>query len=240
MVWRCPPPIKGGGEKVEAIIGMRAAGAVNIVGRRRSIDSIGPGANRLILIASGLLSAREWRARPAGAFPERRGRGQSEPDRMNKAALIQLIVSALSAELDGYARSARSAQAEATDEQSKAENKYDTRGLEASYLARGQSRQAMETVQAMQQYLALVAPALERHAAIEVGAVVEVEHLGEQALYFLGPCAGGTEVVMDGRAVTVITPQSPLGQQLMGAKAGAQVILPGGRKKDVWKVRAVE
>jgi transcription elongation GreA/GreB family factor len=159
---------------------------------------------------------------------------------MNKAALIQLIVSALSAELDGYARSARSAQAEATDEQSKAENKYDTRGLEASYLARGQSRQAMETVQAMQQYLALVAPALERHAAIEVGAVVEVEHLGEQALYFLGPCAGGTEVVMDGRAVTVITPQSPLGLQLMGAKAGAQVILPGGRKKDVWKVRAVE
>ena len=44
---------------------------------------------------------------------------------------------------------------EATDEQSKAENKYDTRGLEASYLARGQSRQARETEAALEQFAAL-------------------------------------------------------------------------------------
>src|SRR5689334_15606079 len=63
---------------------------------------------------------------------------------LNKLRLIEEIITALEAELANYARSARAAHAEATDEQSKAENKYDTRGLEASYLARGQSRQAAE------------------------------------------------------------------------------------------------
>lgn len=37
-------------------------------------------------------------------------------------------------------------------EQNKAENKYDTRALEAGYLARGQSHQAVEVMQAMQRY----------------------------------------------------------------------------------------
>jgi hypothetical protein len=67
--------------------------------------------------------------------------------RVNKQFLIQKVLAALAAELSGYERSARAAHAEATDEQSKAENKYDTRGLEASYLARGQSRQAAEVAE---------------------------------------------------------------------------------------------
>jgi len=63
---------------------------------------------------------------------------------MNKRVLIKKIVARLTEELEVYFRAARASRAEATHEQSKAENKYDTRGLEASYLARGQSRQAAE------------------------------------------------------------------------------------------------
>jgi len=66
---------------------------------------------------------------------------------LNKRAIVQKIIALLVAELEGYNRSARAAHAEATDEQCKAENKYDTPGLEASYLARGQSRQAAEVMQ---------------------------------------------------------------------------------------------
>ena len=73
---------------------------------------------------------------------------------MNKSALIKKIVEHLSAELALYHKAARATHAEATHEQSKPENKYDTRGLEASYLARGQSRQAAEI--------------LDRHGAIDV------------------------------------------------------------------------
>ena len=63
---------------------------------------------------------------------------------LNKRIIVDKIIATLAAELEGYARSARAALEGATDEQNKAENKYDTRGLEASYLARGQSAQATE------------------------------------------------------------------------------------------------
>ena len=91
---------------------------------------------------------------------------------VDKRALIEQIVASLAGELEGYERSARSAHAEATDEQSKAENKYDTRGLEASYLARGQSRQAAETASALREYQALRAREFGKDEAIDLGAIV--------------------------------------------------------------------
>ena len=64
------------------------------------------------------------------------------PARVKKEAVVKKIIERLQADLELYFKAARAAHFEATHEQSKAENKYDTRGLEASYLARGQSKQA--------------------------------------------------------------------------------------------------
>lgn len=141
---------------------------------------------------------------------------------VNKAALVQKIIAQLAAELEGYAQSARSAHAEATDEQSKAENKYDTRGLEASYLARGQSRQAAETAEALEQFAALPLRDFGPGEPIDLGALVELETKAGTACYFIGPRAGGMEVAQGRREVLVITPQSPLGQQLVGKQQGEQ------------------
>ena len=135
---------------------------------------------------------------------------------MKKQALIKGIIDQLGAELELYYRAARAAHAEATHEQSKAENKYDTRGLEASYLARGQARQAAELEYSIEQFKALAAPDFSDGRAVEVGALVELESKGERTFYFVGPCAGGTEIVQGRNEVMVITPQSPLGRQLMG------------------------
>ena len=57
-----------------------------------------------------------------------------------------------------------------------------------------------------------------------------------QTCYFLGPKAGGTEVAIDGTSVTVITPQSPLGRQLVGRKLGEVVGLQG-REHRIVQVR---
>ena len=124
-----------------------------------------------------------------------------------------------------YARAARVAHAEATDEQSRAENKYDTRGLEASYLAHGQSGQVIETEQAREQFLALRVRDFGPDEPIGVGALLELEGDGERLWYFVGPAAGGTEVVCDGRELLVITPPSPLGRLLMDRRVGDQVAL---------------
>jgi transcription elongation GreA/GreB family factor len=139
---------------------------------------------------------------------------------MNKRALIKKIVGRLTEELDVYFRAARSSRTEATHEQSKAENKYDTRGLEASYLAHGQSRQAAEIQAAIAAFEKLDPRKFGAGEPVDVGAFVELETNGEKAAYFIGPRAGGTEVLHDKREVLVITPQSPLGEQIMGRKQG--------------------
>src|SRR5438034_11355545 len=74
------------------------------------------------------------------------------PPQMNKRAIIRKITAKLVSELEIYFRAAQFSRAEATHESSKAENKYDTRGLEASYLARGQSKQAAEIEAAIAEF----------------------------------------------------------------------------------------
>src|ERR1044072_7611311 len=111
-----------------------------------------------------------------------------------KQALVKKIIAALTEELERFAKAARAAHAEATDEQSKAEHKYDTRGLEASYLARGQSRQVAELEAAIDAFEKLDGRKFKEDDGIDIGALVELDHTGERTLYFIGPKAGGTEV----------------------------------------------
>jgi transcription elongation GreA/GreB family factor len=159
---------------------------------------------------------------------------------MNKRALIRKIIARLTDELAVYFRAANASRAEATHEQNKAESKYDTRGLEASYLARGQSRQAAEIESAIAEFEKLAARQLADGEAIDIGALVELEHGGENSFYFLGPRAGGTEVVHEKREILVITPQSPLGEQLLGKKQGDQPQLNFGGAKQATRIVSVE
>ena len=142
---------------------------------------------------------------------------------MDKGFLVEQVLAHLDAELTRYTRAARAAQSDATDDQSRAENKYDTRGMEASYLAHGQSRQARETAQAREQFAALDRRVFAPGEPVAVGALVEVEGNGERVFYFVGPSAGGTEVVHAGQEVLVVTGQSPLGRQLLGKRAGERL-----------------
>ena len=71
---------------------------------------------------------------------------------MNKAQLIRQIVASLTESLGVLEKAARASHAEATHESSKAESKYDTRGLEAAYLAGGQARQAKEILDSIKLY----------------------------------------------------------------------------------------
>jgi len=159
---------------------------------------------------------------------------------MNKRALIKKIIARLTDELEVYFRAANASRAEATHEQNKAEDKYDTRGLEASYLARGQSKQASEIESAIAEFEKLAVQKLNGDGIIDIGALVELEHGGENSFYFIGPRAGGTEVVHEKREILVITPQSPLGEQLMGKKQGDQPQLTFGGTKQAAKILQVK
>ena len=141
---------------------------------------------------------------------------------MNKTQLVREILAALSDSLGLLEKAARASHAEATHESSKAESKYDTRGLEAAYLAGGQARQARELLDSMKAYESLAVKDFAAEEAAGLTALVELEADGTRSRSFIGPRNGGLEITMGRKEVTVITPQSPLGQNLMGKKAGAR------------------
>lgn len=142
---------------------------------------------------------------------------------ISKSLILDEILEQLGRELSNLAGASAAMHADASDEQNKAEDQYDTRGLETAYLASSQARLATEMEQAMAVYQALALQKFTKETPIDLTALVELESRGERMLYFLGPKSGGLEVRCKGHEILVITPESPLGQQLVGKKAGARI-----------------
>jgi transcription elongation GreA/GreB family factor len=139
---------------------------------------------------------------------------------MNKKLVIEKVLAQLADDLETLYNAARASHAEATHESSKAENKYDTRGLEAGYLAQGQMRQADETEQTIEEIQKISIESLKPDSPILVGALVWLESKGEKKYFFIAPRGGGVIVEMKGQEIVVLTPQAPLGQLLIGKKKG--------------------
>lgn len=149
---------------------------------------------------------------------------------MDKAALRDAILRRLEADLALQTAAALDSRDEATDTESRPENKYDMRAQEAAYLAEGQARLAAELRESLTLFATLPLPAFGERDAVALGALVTLDGDGRELRYFLGPRAGGTEVDVEGRSVLVITPASPLGRQLLGRKRGDSVTLPGAKR----------
>ncbi|MNN32663.1 transcription elongation factor GreA [compost metagenome] len=159
---------------------------------------------------------------------------------MDKARIHRLILDKLGADLQLLQRAAQTAYEAATHEENVAENKYDTLGLEASYLATGQARRAAEIKQALGLFENLSLRPFDPVQGIQLSALVVLanEDGGEQWL-FLGPEAAGLKVVDQGREITVISPRSPLGQALLGKAEGAEVAVVIGNGTQTFEVLEV-
>ncbi|MPQ85646.1 transcription elongation factor GreAB [Pseudomonas sp. MAFF 730085] len=152
---------------------------------------------------------------------------------MNKHAVHQLVLEKLSVDLDVAQRAAQTAYETATHEENIAENKYDTLGLEASYLATGQARRVEEIKQALTLCHTMQLQAYDDQRGIQVGALLGLEdENGRQQWLFLAPDAAGLKVDVVGQPVTVITPRSPLGKSLLGKFEGdeVQIVVAGARQ----------
>ncbi len=131
----------------------------------------------------------------------------------------------LQTELASLTQVAQGSFAAATDPDSRAENKYDTRTLEASYVARGQARRVTELQEAVQAFTALNVTSPTPAASIQLGSLVTLQAPWGEEHFFLGPFAGGTEVQFEGTEIVVITPASALGQKLVGRHPGDTILL---------------
>lgn len=143
---------------------------------------------------------------------------------MNKQQLVHLIVDRLEADLDIAERAARTAYEAATHEENIAENKYDTLGLEASYLAAGQARRVEEIRQTLALYRKWSVRPFDEVRGIQVGDLVALlPAQGPLQRYFLGPDGAGLKLEAPDGIVTVITTRAPLGQNLLGKLEGEDV-----------------
>ncbi len=140
------------------------------------------------------------------------------PARATKAALRDELADRLRAAL-ATARAAHASAIEgATHTEARAENSKDTRGLEQSYLARGQAQRVDELAGGLAAVEALALRRFGAADAIAAGALVTVDEDGAARQFFVAPGGGGEPLA--GGLVQAVTPRSPLGGALCGKRAG--------------------
>jgi transcription elongation GreA/GreB family factor len=152
-----------------------------------------------------------------------------------KEGLRQELLAALRSERDVLRSAQRATQQGVTHEENRAEGDKDMRSTEASYLARGQA----ERVVALERDVLLVELMLLRSfTADDVVAVSALVKLaaddGRQSVLFLAPAGGGTR--LDAGAVRVVTPGSPLGQALIGAAQGDEVLVAQAEREQSYEI----
>lgn len=159
---------------------------------------------------------------------------------MNKALLQQLILDQLHSDLTQAQQAALTAYEAATHEENIAENKYDTLGLEASYLAAGQARRVEEIRQALSAWEKLRLRPFDAQQGIQLGTLVWLADAeGSEQCLFLGPDGAGLKLLLDGQEVRVVSPRAPLGQRLIGRGEGDQVELRMGSSIHLFEVLRV-
>jgi transcription elongation GreA/GreB family factor len=143
---------------------------------------------------------------------------------MDKFLQQQQVLERLTDDLLQAEQAARAAHETATHEQNIAENKYDTLGLEAAYLATGQARRTAAIGQAMARWRQFRPSPFDASKGIQLGALVcLVDGDDKQQQLFLGPEGGSMKLGSGAQLVQVISSESPLGMAMLGKCEGDEV-----------------
>lgn len=160
---------------------------------------------------------------------------------LDKRALLAAIRERLERDLDGLQAAAASSYQAAIGEESKAENEYDTRGLEASYIATAQSKRAAQIASLLSLYKTVEPRAFGPDDAVDATALVELESdaSGRRTVVFLIPQGSGLSVELAGLTVQAIGPESPLGEALIGLRVGDEATVETGRGQQIYEVAGI-
>ncbi len=159
---------------------------------------------------------------------------------MNKEDILTQIITTLTTDLNTLTTAAKTAHAAATHTECLPDNKYDTTGLEASYIAQGQANRAQDIKQSLDRYRKLVIRTFGDETPIRLTALITIEaEGGSNKQVFLGPDAGGLKLSDDNEECIVITPESPLGRALLGKVCGDEIETGGGASRKTFIIVAV-
>tara|TARA_R110002072_G_scaffold64203_2_gene159257 strand:+ start:103265 stop:103744 length:480 start_codon:yes stop_codon:yes gene_type:complete len=156
----------------------------------------------------------------------------------NKKILNELIQRTKS-ELEKAKNNYDSSRNLATDQEFKSESKWDTRSIEAGYLAGAQGIRVDELEKDLN-LLEEVDLNLAQNDVVGIGSLVELEYNDQSRTYFLAPVGGGTLVNIDGHGILVISIFSPLGDQALGLKVNESFVVEIKSEEREYIIRKIE
>ena len=167
----------------------------------------------------------------------------------SRSEIEEAVLQALSNVHQDAINAAKRAHDTATGTESVAENKYDTFGLEASYLAHGQSVRVAECQADLHAYQQLFASLKHKASQGELtdkplqianGNLIElIDDDDVVSLLFMGPSAGGLKVCINQRQFMLITALSPIGKALFSRQIEDEISLSIAGKSHHYQVVAI-
>lgn len=136
---------------------------------------------------------------------------------IDKKNILNALIEILKLELSQVEAAAQSTKDLATADDLKSEGKYDTRAIEASYLASAQQKRVEEIKTDIQM---LEEIEIKNSKKLQMGSLALISHKGNDRYYFLTSTSGGTMLTVDGQTILVISVFSPLGNGALGLEEG--------------------
>ncbi len=158
---------------------------------------------------------------------------------MQKKKLIETFVLHLQEELAALTAAAKASYEAATHEESKPENEYDTRGLEASYLAGAQAKRVSEIREVLSLFQNLEFKDFGETDRVLSTALVNVSIDGKKSTLLIMPKGGGVSLRVEGLAVQIVTPHSLLGEAILGKKVGDEAEYEAGNRLHTCEVLSI-
>lgn len=169
---------------------------------------------------------------------------------MNKKELVQIIIEHLQEEHAAALAAAKATYEAATNEESKPENEYDTRGLEASYLAGAQAKRvsALEEIFYLFKNTNLrdftnadkIASTALVELSLDEGISAQPKNPPKKLYVFLMGKGGGETLNIQNKQIQVITPSSPLGEALVGLGVGDVASIDFGKITKEFEVISIQ
>lgn len=138
---------------------------------------------------------------------------------VDKKKIVEVLIEKLNAELIEVEGAAKSTRDLVTAPDLKSEGKYDTRAIEAGYLASAQNKR-VEEIKLDIQMLEDLASQIEPSLKLQLGSLGLISCNGQERLYFLSTTSGGSMLMIDNHPILVISVFSPIGDAALGLGVG--------------------
>jgi hypothetical protein len=157
---------------------------------------------------------------------------------IDKQKILALIIDQLRADLLISEQAVKIARDTATHADCLGSSKYETMGLEASYLAQGQGTRLLDIKRSLIYFKQLTLN--EPVAVIGLSSLIVLDdERGDQQLLWLAADAGGLKVQHAEQIITVITAKSPLGKAMIGKAVGDDFEISIAGKQRYYEISAV-